>query len=51
MGNSYKMSEKDQVVEDGNAGFFDTKKKGNNANRAKNRFAGINDKESNESDK
>lgn len=50
MGNSYKLSQNDQVVEDGNAGFFDVKKKAN-AGRAKNRFAGINDKESNGSDK
>ena len=44
------MSEKDQVVDDGNAGFFDVKKKGNPAGRAKNRFAGINDKDSNDGD-
>ena len=51
MGNSYKLSQSEQVVEDGHKDFFDTKKKGNQAGRAKNRFAGINDKDSNGSDK
>jgi hypothetical protein len=39
------------VVEDGHKDFFDMKKKANPNSRTKNRFAGIDDKESNGSDK
>jgi hypothetical protein len=39
------------VVEDGHKDFFDTKKKANQGARAKNRFAAIDDKDSNASDK
>jgi hypothetical protein len=44
------LSKQDNVIEDGHKDFFDTKKKPNPA-KAKNRFAAIDDKDSNDEEK